>query len=61
MGSEMCIRDRLEAVLLLKGALPAPSNTPPGPEDLLAVEAAAADPLVSDRRAVRTRVDMDVV
>ena len=51
----------LEAVLLLKGALPAPSNTPPGPEDLLAVEAAAADPLVSDRRAVRTRVDMDVV
>ena len=36
----------LEALLLLKGRLAAPSNTPPGPEDVLAVEAAAADPLV---------------
>ena len=36
----------LESLLLLRGSLPSPMGMPPGPEDVLAIEAAAVDPLV---------------
>eukprot|EP00798_Chlamydomonas_sp_ICE-L_P019509 gene19509-26180_t len=40
----------LEGLLMLKGGLPEPMRGPPGPQDILVVEAATADSLLSVRK-----------